>query len=117
MRRMRPISIVEVQVLPQALAGMGHALVGFEINLLVFDRLPQTLDKHVIPPTALAVHRDGKPVGLEHLRERLAGELGGFNRSSQHLQPGGVYGATRGMDEAIDGKRCDALSGGSLTSA
>ena len=42
---------------------------------------------------------------------------GGFNWSSQHLQPGGVYGATRRMDEAIDWERRDALSGGSFASA
>jgi transposase InsO family protein len=42
---------------------------------------------------------------------------GGFNWSSQHLQPGGVYGATRRMDEAIDRERCDAISGGAFASA
>jgi transposase InsO family protein len=42
---------------------------------------------------------------------------GGFNWSSQHLQPGGVYGATRRMDEAIDREGRDALSGGSFASA
>ena len=39
------------------------------------------------------------------------GSQGGFNRSSQHLQPGGVYGTTRRLDEAIDRERRDALSG------
>ena len=39
------------------------------------------------------------------------GGQGGFNRSSQHLQPGGVYGTTRRLDEAIDRERRDALSG------
>ena len=42
---------------------------------------------------------------------------GGFNRSSQHLQPRGVYGATRRMDEAIDREGCDALSWGALAPA
>jgi len=45
------------------------------------------------------------------------GSQGGFNRSMQHLQPGGVYGTTRRMDEAIDRKKRDALCGGSLASA
>jgi len=44
----------------------------------------------------------------------VATVLGGFNRSSQHLQPRGVYGATRWMDEAVDREGCHALSGGSL---
>ena len=43
--------------------------------------------------------------------------LGGFNRWSQHLQPRGVYGSTRWMDEAFDREGCNALSGGSLASA
>lgn len=43
--------------------------------------------------------------------------MGRFNWSSQHLQPGGVYGATRRMAEAIDRERRDALSGGSCASA
>jgi len=45
------------------------------------------------------------------------GSQGEFNWSSQHLQLGGVYGATRRMDEAIDRERRDALSGGPCASA
>ena len=45
------------------------------------------------------------------------GSQGGFNRSSQHLQSGGVYGATRRMDETIDREGCDALARGSFTSS
>ncbi len=42
---------------------------------------------------------------------------GGFNRSSQHLQPRGVYGATRRMDEAIEREGGDVLSKGSFAPA
>jgi putative transposase len=45
------------------------------------------------------------------------GSQGGFNRSTQHLQPGGVYGETRRMDEAVDGPRRDAISRGAIASA
>jgi putative transposase len=45
------------------------------------------------------------------------GSQGGFNRSSQHLQLGGVYGPTSRMDEAIDREGRDALPRGSLASA
>jgi transposase InsO family protein len=45
------------------------------------------------------------------------GSQGGFNWSSQHLQPGGVYGATCRMDEAIDKEGGNALSGGAFASA
>ena len=56
-----------------------------------------------------------KPKGVIHHSDQ--GSQGGFNWSSQHLQPGGVYGATRRMDEAIDRERRDALSRGSVASA
>jgi putative transposase len=45
------------------------------------------------------------------------GSQGGFNRSSQHLQLGGIYGATSRMDEATDRERHDALSRSSFASA
>ena len=35
---------------------------------------------------------------------------GVFNRSSQHLNHGGVYGATRRVDAEVDGARCNALA-------
>ena len=38
------------------------------------------------------------------------GSLGVFNRSSQHLNHGGVYGATRRVDAEVDGARCNALA-------
>jgi putative transposase len=56
-----------------------------------------------------------KPQSVIHHSDQ--GSQGGFNWSSQHLQPGGVYGATRRMDEAIYEERRDALSGGSFASA
>lgn len=43
-----------------------------------------------------------KPQDVIHHSDQ--GSQGGFNRSSQHLQPGGVYGTTRRMDEAVDGE-------------
>ena len=63
----------------------------------------------------MAVWRRGKPVALLHHSDQ--GSQGGFNWSSQHLQPGGVYGSTRGMDKAIDRESCDGLAGRSFASA
>ena len=39
------------------------------------------------------------------------GWQGVFNRSSQHLNLGGVYGTTRGVDAEVDWARSDALAG------
>ena len=44
------------------------------------------------------------------------GSQGVFNRSSQHLNHGGVYGTTRGVDAEVDGARSHALSGCAVAS-
>jgi hypothetical protein len=33
-------------------------LIGFRVNLLVFDGLPEALNDHVVTPTTFAVHAD-----------------------------------------------------------
>lgn len=42
-----------------------HAVIGFEIDLLVLDGAPQALYKDVVPPSALAIHGDTNPMALE----------------------------------------------------
>ena len=44
------------------------------------------------------------------LAKRHAGVPGGFNRSSQHLTQGGVYGPTCKLDAEINGAGCDAVT-------
>jgi putative transposase len=68
----------------------------------------------VIAALNMALHTR-RPESVIHHSDQ--GSQGGFNRSSQHLQPGGVYGATRRMDEAIDRERRDAFSRASCASA
>jgi hypothetical protein len=48
----------ETQVISEAGLGRGHAVVGFEINLLVLDALPKPLDEDIIAPAAFAIHAD-----------------------------------------------------------
>lgn len=69
----------------------------------------------VVDALMMAVWRRGKPVALLHHSDQ--GSQGGFNRSSQHLQPGGVYGTTCGMDETINWQRCDAITWRAIASA
>ena len=71
----------------------------------VLDALEQAL-------YARQPERDGS---LVHHSDR--GSQGGFNWSSQHLQPGGVYGATRRMDEAVNWQRRNAVPRGTIASA
>lgn len=49
-----------------------------------------------------------KPQSVIHHSDQ--GSQGVFNRSSQHLNHGGVYGATRRVDAEVDGARCNALA-------
>ena len=86
----------------------SRIVVGWSMNStmateLVLDALTMAVWRRR-PKTPVMIHSD-------------QGSQGRFNWSSQHLQPGGVYGATRRMDEAIDRERRDALSGGSFASA
>ena len=86
----------------------SHKIVGWSMS--------SVQDRHLVLKAVMMAcwqrpHRS--PVILHSDR----GTQGGFNRSSQHLQPGGVYGATRGMDEAVDGPRRDAISRGAIASA
>ena len=88
----------------------ARRIVGWRVSTsmhtdFVLDALEQAL-------YARQPERDG---ALIHHSDR--GSQGGFNRSLQHLQPGGVYGATRGMDDAFNWQRSIAISRGSIASA
>ena len=56
-------------------AGLGHAVVGSEIHLLVFDAAPQSLNEDVVVPRALPVHADRDAILDQHANERHAREL------------------------------------------
>src|SRR5271156_5598484 len=72
---MRPTVVVEVY--PSADAGPRFAAVriGFQVDLLIFDRAPQPLDEDVVHEAAAPVHRDRDPGRLQLSGERNAGEL------------------------------------------
>jgi putative transposase len=69
---------------------------------LVLDALEQALWTR---------QRDGASdlAGLVHHTD--AGSQGGFNRSSQHLDSGGVGGQASGVDESVDGAFADEVTG------
>ena len=67
---MGTLGIVKIEIASNGAAGFADALVGAQIYLLVFDSSPQTLNKHVVSPSPLAIHADrysavGKSAG-EH---------------------------------------------------
>ena len=57
-RAMWPAPIVEVDVSANASLGVGHRVVGVQVDLFVLDRLPQSFHEDVVAPRALAVHAD-----------------------------------------------------------
>ncbi len=59
-------AIVKGQISTNADAGFGHGLVGVEVDLLVFDRPPKAFHEDIVPPSALAIHRDGDFGFLQH---------------------------------------------------
>jgi hypothetical protein len=49
----RPAAIVEVEITADRRAGLGHAVIGLEIHLLVFDASPESFDEDVVAPRPL----------------------------------------------------------------
>ena len=66
-----------VEIHPSAYADPSFVAVGvgFQVNLLIFDRAPQPLDEDVVHEAAASVHRDRDPRRLQLAGERRAGEL------------------------------------------
>ena len=65
-RRVRSAAVVEIEVSPDPVAGRADAVVGVQVDLLVFHAAPQPFDKDVVPPRALAVHADRDVVLRQH---------------------------------------------------
>ena len=72
---MRSLVAVEAQVAGNADFGLGDAVVGAQIDLLVFDCPPEPLDEHIVAPASLAIHADLNSAALKHADEGRTGEL------------------------------------------
>src|SRR5271155_1913303 len=72
---MRSALIVEVEISTDRCARLANALVGPQINLLVFDAAPQPLDEHVVSPSPFTVHADRNAIAGEHTGEGGPREL------------------------------------------
>src|SRR5665811_2066634 len=66
--------VVEVEVGAEFPAGLGNALVSFQVHLLVFDTPPEPLDEDVQPATP-SVHADPDTMGVKQAGEARGGEL------------------------------------------
>src|ERR1043165_3480937 len=72
---MRSAAIIEVEVAVDRGAGVADAVVGSQVDLLVFDASPQPLDKDVVAPSSFAVHADCNVIVGERADEGRASEL------------------------------------------
>jgi hypothetical protein len=57
------------------LPGVGHGFISIEINIFIFHTAPQSFNKNVILPDALAIHADVDVIVLEIIDKRFAGIL------------------------------------------
>src|ERR1700678_4103541 len=89
--RMGPQAIVEIQISAEGSLRDADAVVGMQINLLVFDRFPNALDENIVAPGALAVHADRDLAGDQNAREGFARELAALvgieNPPASHVSP------------------------------
>ena len=72
---MRALAVVEVEIPPIEPRASADAVIGAQVDLLVFDRTPQSLDEHVVAPRAAAIHADPDRVAQQQAGERRTGEL------------------------------------------
>ena len=75
------------------LAGVKDVFTCEIVGYAMDERMTQELTARALWQ---AVRNKRPPAGLIHHSDR--GSQGGFNRSSQHLNQGGVYGTTSGVD-------------------
>jgi hypothetical protein len=72
---MRATGIAEGQIPANPGAGLGHAGIGPQVDLLIFDAPLQTLDEDVVAPSPLVIHADFDLTGGQYLDEVGRGEL------------------------------------------
>ena len=71
----RPLFVIIAQPVSDELTRLPSILEIVQIDTLVFERVPETLDEDVVPPSALSVHRDLYPSLPEELGELPTREL------------------------------------------
>ena len=75
MALVRPVRVVELEVHRQSLPRGADAVVGLEVHVLVLHAAPQSLDEHVVSPTAFAVRALGRADAPDLGGEFRAAEL------------------------------------------
>jgi len=60
----RAMIVVEAEVGAKTAFGLHQVGVGLEVNLLVFDRAPESLDENIVQASPFAIHRDSHAMRL-----------------------------------------------------
>ena len=71
----RTLLVVEVEVCRQPLGRLQSILIAVQVNLLIFDAAPHTLDPDVVQRPTSAIHAYLDILVLEQLGKTWAGEL------------------------------------------
>ena len=69
------LAIVKVQPAADATARVRDRRIGLDVDVLLFQAAPQTLDKDVVEVTAFAIHADADATRGQHAGECGTGEL------------------------------------------
>ena len=73
---MWPHAVVECDVLADAALRVRNALICVQVNFLVLERFPETLDEHVVAPRTFAVHAERDAMFISNQgNEIVIGEL------------------------------------------
>jgi len=72
---MSSLFVVPADVPIQLLPGISSILIAFQIHLLVLERPPETLGKHIVDSTPFAIHTQGNTRPNHLLTESQRGVL------------------------------------------
>ena len=72
---MESFGVVPVKIRPQAAVGIGHRRILHDVNVVVFDRPPKSLDKNIVKDPPAPVHADPDIVLQQNPDERHRREL------------------------------------------
>ena len=72
---MRPLRVVPAKVIGNVGSGGTNRVIRFEVHPLVLHTALDTLDKHIVPPSAFAVHAQLAASIQYHCRELASREL------------------------------------------
>ena len=98
---MRPFLIIEEEVVGQSPAEVGDRLVKVEVEILIFDRSPQSFDEDVVECSAASIHTDGNVLPFQLAGVPRGGELGALiGVKDLGLRDG--EGLIEGIDTEID---------------